>query len=223
MSILPQLERDLLEAANRRLCASGDSGAGPSGSRLGVRGRARRLRLPILALGCLLVTTTIALAATGVILTGEPVRPEELLNPSVGEGVPAPGASQLLALRVPDPEGGLPWGMRIVRTTRGEVCLQIGRVQDGQLGELGIDGAFHGDGRFHPIPADARCPPTSFTGASSTPSWRARPQAASSPARPSLASTSALTAALAQQTDTARRAQGAACATSTTGSSGRVP
>jgi hypothetical protein len=103
----------------------------------------------------LLALVTIALAATGVILTGAPVRPEEVLNPGVGVGVPAPGVSRLLPIRVADPAGGPPWGMRIVSTTRGEECVQIGRVQNGQLGELGIDGAFHDDGRFHPIPTDA--------------------------------------------------------------------
>lgn len=103
----------------------------------------------------LLALATIALAATGVILTGTAVRPEEVLNPSVGLGVPAPGASELLPLRVADPAGGPPWGMRIVSTTRGEVCVQVGRVHNGQLGELGVDGAFHDDGRFHPIPVDA--------------------------------------------------------------------
>jgi hypothetical protein len=162
MSVLPQLERDLLEAAERRLADSSRRQADGDGARAGDRSRARlsarrprrRLRLLALALGCVLATTTIALAATGVILTGAPVRPAGPLNPSAGEGVPAPGASQLLPLRVADPEGGLPWGMRIVRTTRGEVCEQIGRIQGGQLGELGIDGVFHDDGRFHPIPAD---------------------------------------------------------------------
>ncbi len=111
--------------------------------------------LVAVTLTALLALATIALAATGVILTGAPVRPEEVLNPSVGLGVPAPGASELLPLRVADPAGGPPWGIRIVSTTRGEVCVQIGRVQGGQLGELGIDGAFHDDGRFHPIPVDA--------------------------------------------------------------------
>jgi hypothetical protein len=156
MSVLPQLERDLFEAAERRLAGVGDSS--PAADAQGARGVSRvvrRLRVPAIALVCLLAATTIALAASGVILTGAPVRPEEVLNPNVGEGVPAPGASQLLPLRVPDPEGGLPWGMRIVHTTRGEICMQIGRVQNGQLGELGIDGAFHDDGRFHPMPADA--------------------------------------------------------------------
>jgi hypothetical protein len=121
---------------------------------VGRRNHPRWLIAAVSVLG-LLLASTIALAASGVILTGKPVHPEELLNPNLGEGIPAPGASHLLSLRVPDPAGGLPWGMRIVRTTRGEVCVQIGRVQGDQLGELGIDGAFHDDGRFHPIPANA--------------------------------------------------------------------
>src|ERR1700690_4135894 len=100
MSVLPQLERDLLEAADRRLSAGADAKAGASAggngggerprARLGARVSARRLRLLALALGCVLASATIALAATGVILTGAPVRPEGQLNPSVGEGVPAP-------------------------------------------------------------------------------------------------------------------------------------
>lgn len=154
MSILPQLERDLLRAAERRLGYAGKALASPSPRDGRVRARPRLwLALPAFAL--LLVTTTIALAASGVILTGAPVRPEGPLNPSAGEGVPVSGASRLLPLRVPDPEGGLPWGMRIVHTTRGEICLQMGRVEHGQLGELGIDGVFQDDGRFHSMPADA--------------------------------------------------------------------
>ena len=60
----------------------------------------------------------------------------------------------MLALRAADPQGGLPWGMRLVHTTRGEICVQIGRLDDDQLGQLGIDGAFHDDGRFHPLAPD---------------------------------------------------------------------
>jgi hypothetical protein len=169
MSVLGQLERDLLGAANRRNAAaathigSAESAADVSASRRAEHSRLRRLRLPLVAFVCLLASTTIALAASGVILNGAPVRPEGRLDPGVGEGVPAPGASQLLALRVPDPEGGLPWGMRIVHTTRGEVCVQIGRIQNGQIGELGIDGVFHDDGRFHLLPADV-LPETSRVG-----------------------------------------------------------
>jgi hypothetical protein len=116
---------------------------------------ARPFRATLLAFAALLAVTTITLAATGVILTGAPVRPEELPNPNAGIGVSAPGGASGIVATAPDPEGGLPWGMRIVHTTRGETCLQIGRVQNGQLGVLGVDGAFANDGRFHPIPVNA--------------------------------------------------------------------
>ena len=153
MSILEQLERDLLEAADRRLAAAAQGAPEQRG-----RGRWRRMRrgwrLSWIACACLLASATIALAATGVILTGAPVRPETQPNPAVGQGAPLPGASRLLSLRAPDPEGGLEWGMKVVRTSRGELCVQIGRVRGSQLGQLGIDGVFHDDGRFHPMPAD---------------------------------------------------------------------
>lgn len=155
MSVLPQLERDLIEAAARqRRSTPSDSAqtAGSSDARHGLR----RLRMPLIVVGCLLASATIALAAEGVLPVGASVKPREPLNPNAGAGMPLPGGSRLLALRAPDPYGGPPWGMRVIRTTRGEVCVQIGRVQNGQLGELGIDGAFHDDGRFHPIPADAQ-------------------------------------------------------------------
>src|SRR5580700_5928715 len=103
MSVLAQLERDLLEAANRRNAAgaAAENAADATAPRLAARSRMRRLRLPLIAFACLLASATVALAASGVILGGAPVRPEGRLNPGVGEGVPAPGASQLLALRVP--------------------------------------------------------------------------------------------------------------------------
>lgn len=158
MTVFPQFERDLYDAARRRLAPQSNQGSAPP---TGVQDpgqrsrRGRRLGRIAIAVGCLLATTTVALAATGVILTGAPVRPEEALNPNVGVGIPAPGSSQLLTLRVADPEGGLPWGMRVVRTTRGEVCLQVARVLGTELGALGIDGEFHDDSRFHPISPDA--------------------------------------------------------------------
>jgi hypothetical protein len=61
---------------------------------------------------------------------------------------------RLLALRVPDPRGGPPWGMRLVTTTHGLLCAQVGRVMHGELGQLGLDGAFHNDGRFHVLAPD---------------------------------------------------------------------
>lgn len=114
-----------------------------------------RLRITLAALALVLASTAIALAATGVILTGSPVHPVRHPIPTAGEGIPVKGGSRLLPLRAADPAGGLAWGMRIVHTTRGLVCVQIGRVFHGRLGQLGVDGAFANDGRFHPLPADA--------------------------------------------------------------------
>jgi hypothetical protein len=120
------------------------------------RGRARWRHLRPLVLVFVLVAggTAAALAATGVILPGSPVRPSGPVVATAGVGIPVVGGSRLLGLRVGDPAGGLPWGMRIVHTTRSEVCVQVGRVDHGQLGQLGIDGAFGNDGRFHPLPPD---------------------------------------------------------------------
>jgi len=114
-----------------------------------------RLRVAAITVTLLLATAALALAATGVILTGSPVPTAARPIPTAGEGVPATGASVLLPLRAADPAGGLPWGMRVVHTTRGLICVEIGRVYHGQLGELGIDGAFANDQRFHPLPTDA--------------------------------------------------------------------
>jgi hypothetical protein len=92
----------------------------------------------------------VAVAATGL-LGGAPVKPEVRLSPITGNGVPVPGSIEHLLLSVADPVGGLPWGMRVFHTTRGQICAQVGRVQGGQLGELGLDSAFGGDGRFHAL------------------------------------------------------------------------
>ena len=113
------------------------------------------LRVTLLVLAFVLATAAITLAATGVILTGSPVGTARAPIATAGEGIPVAGGTRLLPLRAPDPAGGLPWGMRIVHTTRGLVCVQIGRVDGNQLGQLGVDGAFHDDGRFHPLPTDA--------------------------------------------------------------------
>ncbi len=114
----------------------------------------RRLNAAVLSLLLVLGGGAVAVAASGL-LNGSPVaEPQGAPTSNAGTGVSTAGGGHLLALRAADPEGGLPWGMRLVHTTRGEVCVQIGRVQDGQLGQLGIDGAFHDDGRFHPLSAD---------------------------------------------------------------------
>jgi hypothetical protein len=139
--------RDELIAAARTQRASRRAAAG-------VRSwLSRRANTVVMAVVLVLAGGAIAVAATGV-LSGSPVKEQGRLSPNAGFGVPAPGGSRLLGLRAPDPQGGLPWGMRLVHTTRGEICVQIGRLDDDQLGQLGIDGAFHDDGRFHPLAPD---------------------------------------------------------------------
>lgn len=162
MTVLPQLERDLVDAAEKRLARAATrladahrASALPASTRMSRRLRPRGLRLALLVGACLLATATAGLAASGILLTGSPVPPSGTTNPNFGLGVPTRNGVTLLPLRIPDPEGGPPWGMRIVTTSRGESCIQIGRVHDGQIGELGIDGAFHNDRRFHRIPANA--------------------------------------------------------------------
>jgi hypothetical protein len=107
-----------------------------------------------------LAAVVLAGAGGGALLLtqGEPLAPAFVLpaNPNTGLGQPLPASLALLPMRVADPDAGPPWGMRVIRTTRGLVCLQAGRVVDGQLGGLGIGYAFNADGRFHPyLPADA--------------------------------------------------------------------
>jgi hypothetical protein len=133
----------------------------------------RSHRVPLLAtivLAALLLAAA-ALAATEIIGFGSPVRSspapgQERPSLTGGVGIPVAGANgnpasvQPLAISVPDPGGGLPWGMRIVRTTRGLLCPQVGRLLDGRLGVLGQDGEFNDDGLFHELPASVLEPST---------------------------------------------------------------
>jgi len=105
-----------------------------------------------LALG--LAGTVGGLSAAGIFDRGTPLGPSIAPAPHTAEGVAVPGSARLLPLRTPDPGGGLPWGLRVVRTTRGLECVDVGRVDYGTIGVLGQDGAFHGDGRFHPVSPD---------------------------------------------------------------------
>ena len=135
-----------LIAAARRLDEAAGRGR-PSARRL----RSRRVRAALVTAVLLLAGSAIAVAAGGL-LQGSPVgEPQGTPHPNAGTGIPTVGGSQLLAPRAADPAGGLPWGLQLVHTTRGETCLQLGRVQNGQIGQLGIDGAFNDDGRFHPL------------------------------------------------------------------------
>jgi hypothetical protein len=161
VSCVPGLREALLDAATRRAAAGARPAASASGGIATARARrtirhARRLPALAIALAAVLLTAAVALAASGLIRTGAPVKPPpgEHFTATTGFGVPIPATVRLLAISVPDPAGGLPWGMRYLQTTRGLGCVQIGRVLDGRLGILGRDGSFGDDGRFHELPPD---------------------------------------------------------------------
>jgi hypothetical protein len=114
----------------------------------------------IVAVGLLFAAA--AFAASQIIGVGAPVTPsssQERPTKTTGVGVPVAGSRRaalsapLLPISVADPAGGLRWGIRLVRTTRGLLCVQVGRLLNGRLGVLGQDGEFHNDGLFHELPA----------------------------------------------------------------------
>jgi hypothetical protein len=156
VSVIPEIERQLRDAAER-MAQSPMSRAAATVRRW----RGQLLGRPLLV-GVLLVSSAsgVALAAHALVGVGSPA-PREY--PSLGERI-LPTGTRLLSLRVADPAGGPPWGMRLIFTTadraadaahRGAAhwgCVQIGRIVDGQLGVLGEDGAFHDDGLFHALP-----------------------------------------------------------------------
>jgi hypothetical protein len=123
------------------------------------RGRSRSiasarpgLRLAGVAAVVLVLSAAVAVAASGV-LSGSPVK-GFVWPRNVGQGAAITSSAELLPLSARDPAGGLPWGLREVKTTRGDACLQFGRLDQGKLGVLGQDGAFNDDHEFHELPAN---------------------------------------------------------------------
>lgn len=167
-----KLRDELVAAAERRIAIGSESADQPAEA----AHRRRVGRLPLVAAIALavLVLTAVALAA-GLISIGKPYRPPSYLHynhaPGQGLGVPIPASVQVLSLSTPDPHGGPPWGMRVLKTTRALGCLQVGRLVDGQIGVLGIDGVANDDGRFHALPTDIlslfSCEPVDVNGLTS--------------------------------------------------------
>ncbi len=118
----------------------------------------RQVRAVVLAVICLLVAAAVALAAAGVFSPGRPVAPVSIPNPRSFDGAVIPSTIRLSAVRAADPGGGPQWGLRLVSTTRGEVCVTPGRVAHGLIGVLGRDRAFGNDGRLHPFARDYIAP-----------------------------------------------------------------
>ncbi len=153
MTLLPEVRSQLYDVAERRT-------RGPRSGPLGWLSRARLTgrwrRTPLIAFGAALVLAGAAFGA-GLIQLGAPAKlPFSLYgNAHEGSGALVPGTVRMLPIAAPDPAGGPDWGMRVLSTTRGEGCLQFGRIVDGKLGALGQDGAFANDGRFHELPVSA--------------------------------------------------------------------
>ncbi|WP_354697219.1 hypothetical protein [Paraconexibacter sp. AEG42_29] len=134
------------------------------------RPRGRRRRWALFAVPAALTLAGAAYAATEL-LRGEPLRnpPGVVFRADEGVGVPKKVAGAVVApLRFADPDGGPPWGVRVLKTTRDHGCIQIGRVDEGDFGVLGQDGLFGNDGRFHEWPADvvgeSSCAPNDAAG-----------------------------------------------------------
>ncbi len=115
-----------------------------------VRLRLRHSRAVVVVLAALVVAGP-ALAAAGLFGSGSSVGPQVPPTRNAGDGVAIPSTVRLLPLRVSDVGGGSPWGMRVLRTTRGLACVDVGRVAFGTVGALGRDGSFANDGLFHPF------------------------------------------------------------------------
>jgi hypothetical protein len=112
--------------------------------------RLRHGRALVVVVAALVVATPAVGAVSGWFSVGKP-NPAPPAKPGFLFGLEKPGSSRLLPLRVADPDSGPPWGLRLVKTSRGDTCVQLGRVENGQVGSLGIYGAWHNDSRFHAI------------------------------------------------------------------------
>jgi hypothetical protein len=146
MTVLPTVRNQLLLAAEQ----IADS---PEPRPLSPRVRWRRAALIAAAIGLLLVG---AAFGSGLLSFGKAAPTERLFaNPRAELGTLTPGTVRLLPVSTPDPDGGPPWGLRVLSTTRGVGCIQVGRLLDGKLGAIGQDGAFGDDGRFHELPVNS--------------------------------------------------------------------
>ena len=165
MSVLPQLERLLGDAAQRlpaNLPVASNNGHLSAAIKRrrrwwrNLRGRPPRSLL-IAAATLALGGTAGALAATGVFQIGAPVTTQPGHPPisTIGAGTARPGTMRVVSVRVADPDGGPAWGVGVFMTTTGLACPVSGRVVNGRLGVLGIDYAFANDRQFHPLLAPA--------------------------------------------------------------------
>ena len=117
--------------------------------------RWRRAR-PLALILVLAIGGTGVAFASGLFSFGAAVQPTPIFSSAqVGLGALTPGSVKVLAIATPDPHGGPRWGLRVLSTTRGAGCVQVGRLLDGKLVALGEYGAFDNDGLAHQVPVSA--------------------------------------------------------------------
>lgn len=104
---------------------------------------ARRVRGSlVVALGALLAATAVAVGASGL-LEDDPAPTDPRPLPPSAEREPAD--VRLAVVRVPDPAGGLPWGVRLYTSRLGTPCVFPGQLRGERLGAVRR-------GRFVPYP-----------------------------------------------------------------------
>jgi hypothetical protein len=102
----------------------------------------RRLRRTGALAAAFLCVGVAAAGAAGVVITrGEPIA-EAPVGDLPADLRPRPETAQLDSVRVPDPVGGLPWGVRLSISETGQRCYAIGLVMDGEIGRV-VSGQFH--------------------------------------------------------------------------------
>lgn len=87
-----------------------------------------------------LVATALAVAVTGsamagalLIREGEPIAPAPR-GDFTADQQPLPGTARLSGVQTADPNGGLPWGLRLYRNANNQQCYVAGRLMNGRVG-----------------------------------------------------------------------------------------
>jgi hypothetical protein len=139
MTALPELERRLTQAAERRWDAKQQGAAAPSGvaGTLSWRNGSGDIRREMVALvvAVLLAGGAGVAAASGLIPFGDPAPIHSTIDVDAA-------SLRTVAPVVDDPAGGPPWTVRAFEVGAGS-CLQIGRLQGDVFGLVGADGRFH--------------------------------------------------------------------------------
>ena len=159
---LDLLGRELRQAAERQVASREDAARDSPPRSRAVRRRPQRhrssarVRVFLAVLAGALGVSAAAWATTTLLSSGDPVgyRSGQAPRPDRQYGTTVPGSVEMLVDNIADPQGGLPWGLRSFRTSRGYGCVQVGRVQAGKLGVLALQdrrGRVTERGLFHEL------------------------------------------------------------------------